>query len=93
MPNKKNLHIANSYNVWNISEMKCNISMVAYRKYNVWFDDNSLPKLLLNRSWLSLYVEWWLHNIGFYLTRPLCKYPYFKALNNRFKDVDLEEWQ
>lgn len=46
---------------------------------------------ILNRSLPSLYIEWWLHNLGYYLTKPLCAIPYFKALNKRFKDVDLEE--
>ena len=47
---------------------------------------------LLNRTMRSMYIEWWIHNIGYYLTLPLCHIPYFKALNKRFKDVDLEEW-
>lgn len=46
---------------------------------------------VLNRSWKSLYIEWWLHNIGYYLTLPLVWISYFKKLNERFKHVDLEE--
>ena len=88
MPNKKNLHIVDSYKVWRPLKMWAKIQVTVwdvYRRYS--------PEKLLNRPWISLYVEWWAHNIGYYLTLPLCHIPYFKALNKRFKDIDLEEWQ
>jgi hypothetical protein len=49
-------------------------------------------KTTLNRSYRSLYIEWWLHNVGYYLTKPFCANKKILALNLRFKDVDLEEW-
>ena len=91
MPNKKNLHIENSYKVWLPKTMLFKIVLVAVEKYGNWYANKI--ELLLNRSIKSLYIEWWAHNIGYYLTLPLCKYPFFKALNKRFKDVDLEEWK
>ena len=36
-----------------------------------------------------LIIEWWLHNIGYYFTLPFVKNPKGKALNERFKHVDL----
>ena len=46
----------------------------------------------LNRSYLSMYIEWWLHNIGYYITKPLADISKIKELNERFKHVDLGEW-
>lgn len=69
--------------------MKIKITSTAYNAYGVIQEDEVVA--LLNRSMTSLIIEWWLHNIGYYLTKPLCAIPYFKALNKRFKDVDLEE--
>lgn len=34
----------------------------------------------------ALIIEWWLHNIGYYLTKP---FPIFKGINDRCRDVDL----
>jgi hypothetical protein len=88
MPNKKNLHIVDSYKVWSIKRMDYLIHLSATATYNI-FDVEEF----LNRTMRSMYIEWWLHNIGYYLTKPLCHIPFFKALNKRFKDVDLEEWK
>ena len=90
MPNKKNLHIVDSFQVWDKWKMSIEISDTALSKYGVWLAED--VEKLLNRTYKSMYIEWWLHNIGYYLTLPLCKYPFFAALNKRFKDVDLEEW-
>jgi hypothetical protein len=49
-------------------------------------------KKILNRSYYSLYIEWWLHNIAYYLTLPCCFINKIKAFNLRAKDVDLEEY-
>lgn len=46
---------------------------------------------VLNRSYRGMYVEWYLHNIAYYFTLPFIKKPFFKQLNNRAKDLDLEE--
>jgi hypothetical protein len=34
-------------------------------------------------------IEWWLHNIGYYLTKPFARIPVLKRINERCKDVDL----
>ena len=46
---------------------------------------------ILNRSYKGMYIEWYLHNIGYYITLPFVNNEYIKSLNNRFKDLDLEE--
>jgi hypothetical protein len=48
-------------------------------------------QVLLNRTYDSMYIEWWLHNLGYYLTLPFLKNESIKALNERFRHVDLEE--
>lgn len=74
-----NFRILNSYNIWLPSEMKSRL-LIAF--------DGRDPDFL-NRSWTSIYVEWWLHNFGYYLTLPFCKFPYIAALNERFKHLDV----
>ena len=69
-----NLHIPNSYRVWRISEM-----------------NDYLPKdveTILNRPLWTIYIEWWLHNIGYYLTKP---FSFLIVANERFKHVDLNK--
>lgn len=78
----KNIHIQDSYKVWSIAEMKVAI----YKAL-----DFEPPELALNRSVYSLYIEWWLHNIGYYLTKPFCRIEAIRLINLRCKDVDLEE--
>ena len=46
---------------------------------------------VLNRSYRSMYIEWYLHNIGYWLTLPFIKKDNIKVLNERFKHLDLEE--
>ena len=82
----KNLHIENSYTYWYPKQMKKKIVRMAYRTYKHVF-----PEELLNRSYSSMIVEWWLHNIGYYVTLPFCKFEFAKNINLRCKDVDLEE--
>lgn len=74
----KNIHINNSYNIWSILKMR-----------QVILQYHNHPTSYLNRSWLSLYIEWYLHNIGYYITLPLCFIPYIKKQNTRCQDVDL----
>lgn len=81
------IHIDESYDTWKASSMKVLIILEAKHTYGT--DDY---ESLLNRGFVSLYIEWVLHNIGYYLTKPFCKIPYVKFLNSRFRDVDLEEW-
>jgi hypothetical protein len=84
----KNIHIDNSYNVWLPDEMDKIIISRCMEKYNIgnaWY--------ILNRSYLSMHIEWWLHNIGYYITKKFCHIEFFKNINLRCKDVDLEEWK
>lgn len=82
----KNIHIENSYNVWNTRKMKKILILESYRQHKNCYAEN-----VLNRTYKSLYVEWWLHNIGYYLTLPFIKNEKINNLNQRFKHVDLEE--
>lgn len=40
-------------------------------------------------SGAALVIEWWIHNVGYYLTKPFVFIPAIRALNVRFRDVDL----
>ena len=81
----RNIHISDSYNIWDIDMMKTLIlSSLEY------FVD---PEVYLNRSYSSMYIEWILHNIGYYVTLPFIKINFLKIINNRCKDIDLEEWK
>lgn len=81
----KNIHINNSYKTWKPRQMWFELE-------NFCIDYDIIdPGYYLNRSYLSIYIEWWLHNILYYLTKPLCRWETFKSINLRCKDVDLEE--
>ena len=80
-----NLHIENSYNKWLPSTMRSSMTAAAMEKYQT----NDYVTLL-NRSERSLIIEWWIHNIGYYLTLPFCNNEKVAAINLRFKHVDLE---
>ena len=77
-----NLHISDSYKVWRISEMN---ELMTPR--NCCLKD---VETILNRPLWTIYIEWWLHNIGYYLTKPIAK---LQHINLRCKNVDLNEWQ
>lgn len=85
MPNKKSIQIKDSYAIWRPTRMKFCINLVCKCKYRSWCANE-----VLNRSYVSMYIEWWLHNIGYYLTRNIA---IFDVVNLRCKDVDLEEWK
>lgn len=86
MPNtKKSIQIKDSYKIWRPSTMKRLIHIKCYLRYG-----NEYATEVLHRSYLSMYIEWWLHNIGYYLTRNIAL---FEIVNLRCRDVDLEEWQ
>ncbi len=56
--------------------------------YNTW-----KPKEMeeqMHSSSLLLKIEWWLHNIVYWLTKPFTKNNTVKKINDRSKDVDLE---
>lgn len=82
----KNIRIENSYNIWDPRIMHVEITNGCRAAY-----DTGLADVLLNRSYRGMYIEWWIHNIGYYITLPFLKYEYVKRLNERFKHVDLEE--
>ena len=83
----KNIQIKNSYNIWKLSQMRSMIEKECWERY-----DSIAPCFLLNRLYTDMYIEWWLHNIGYYVTKPFCKIEFFKKINLRCKDVDLNEW-
>ena len=85
----KNLHIENSYKIWTPRQMKKKIRQHSLRNYGLLDAEG-----LLNRDFLSMYVEWWLHNIGYYLTLPLLRFgiEWIRDVHRRCRDVDLEEW-
>lgn len=93
-PKVKNLHIKNSYKTWSAAAMETIIWQEWYnRTYNGDPAFCGSPSMWLNRSMRSMYIEWWLHNIGYYLTLPFCEYDFIRRLNLRFRDVDLNEWK
>ena len=81
------IHIENSYNTWRRLSMKVQIDSESVYTYDIREAD-----VLLNRSYESMYLEWWLHNIGYWLTLPFVKNEKIKKINERFKHVDLERW-
>lgn len=82
----KNLHIEDSYKIWSTDNMSVFIMDECKEKYG-----SPLAEKVLNRTYRGMYIEWYLHNIGYFLTLPFIKIPKIKSLNDRFKDVDLEE--
>lgn len=86
MPNTretKSIQIKNSYRIWKPTTMKLCIQVECCNKYGSPFADD-----VLHRSYVDMYVEWWLHSIGYYLTRNIAL---FEIINLRCKDVDLGE--
>ncbi len=83
----KSLHVDNSYNIWKMSDMRYIIESKCWNDY-----DSCNPKMTLNRTYRSMYIEWWLHNIGYYITKPFCFIDRIHEINLRCRDVDLEEW-
>lgn len=79
----KSIQIKDSYKIWRPFVMRQLIQDACYVKYDSIFAGD-----VLNRSYADMYIEWWLHNIGYYLTRNIAC---LKAINLRCKDVDLEE--
>ena len=82
----KNIHINNSYKIWKLSDMRSILHKECLNQLGSYY-----PELALNRSTTTMYVEWWLHNIGYYVTKPFCFLKDIKKINLRCKDVDLEK--
>lgn len=80
-----NIHIVDSYKIWNVKEMRKQIDLHIPNK-------NINAKKELNRTYISMYIEWWLHNIGYYISKIFIEYDFWKNINDRCKDVDLDKW-
>lgn len=74
---KKHIQIKFSYSVWKPSRMK---RLIHYKAYLAGIEVKNYKPYI---------VEWWLHNIGYYLTKPLVSIPAIKKINLRCRDVDL----
>ena len=85
-PDIYSIKIKDGYKIWSTEEMKKINQEKTFERYNSL---NSAS--LLNREYSSMYIEWWLHNIGYYITKPLCFIEKIEKINLRFKDVDLEQ--
>ena len=79
---KRHIQIKESYNVWQPKVIKCLIDGKYSRKYGDY-----APNRIKNYK--SLVIEWWLHNIGYWLTKPFTFIPALKKINIRCKDIDL----
>lgn len=79
---KKHIQIKDGYRAWLPRKMKESIN----RKYALQYVDFSLFKI---KNINALVIEWLLHNIGYWLTRPFLFVPFLKKINLRCKDVDL----
>lgn len=90
----KSIQIEKGYNTWRPKKMINRIIKECHNKYGSDVHNlhsvNSADKLL-NRTYLSMIVEWYLHNIAYYLTKPLCFIPVCCVWNRRAKDVGIEE--
>lgn len=73
------IHVDNSYCIWSISKMR---QIINNHTIN--------PKEDIGRTYPGMYVEWYLHNIGYYVTLPFISNPKVAAINTRLKHVDLE---
>ncbi len=71
--------IYDSYKIWSYSKMKHIL-----KSYTID------PKNELNRTYVGMIVEWYIHNIGYYLTLPFCASKSIAKLNERFKHTNLE---
>lgn len=82
---KNNIHIPDSFSTWKPSEMREATEMYTSSRYL------PEPPVYLNRSYLSMYIEWWLHNIGYYISKPFTYRERIRIFNIRCRDVDLDE--
>ena len=73
------IYIENGYKIWSYSTMKQIMSQYT-----------SNPKLDFNRTYIGMGIEWYIHNIGYYLTLPFIFIPCISKLNIRFKHINLE---
>lgn len=72
---QKHVQIKNSYNVWSPKRM---VSII-----------RDTAGFMPGGHKLPLIIEWWLHNICYWLTIAFIFIPAIKKINLRAKDVDL----
>lgn len=82
----KNIHIENSYKIWNKKVMHEIIFSKCSKKYN-----EIDVQFCMKRTYISMFIEWYLHNIAYWITLPFIKNEKIRSYNERFKHVDLEE--
>ena len=83
--NDYGIAIEDSYNIWSPKRMKMLINAELVNKYGTLDAFDLSP-----RDYHSMYLEWWLHNIGYHVTKPFCFINKIYEINFRCKDVNLE---
>lgn len=73
---KKHIQIKDSYNIWKPSAM---VKAIA----------DMVPNCTKSPKAAFLIVEWWLHNIGYWVTLPFVSLAKIRSINVRCKHVDL----
>ena len=84
-PQEEGIQIEDSYQIWSTKQINSLVQQKTLNKYGI---ENA--ETALNRSYLSIYIEWWYHNIGYYITKPFCFIESINKTNLRCKDVNLE---
>lgn len=82
----KSIRLEDSYTVWSKLVMTSWIMEETTDKYNCPFSSD-----VLRRSWRSMYKEWYLHNIGYWITLPFTKIGLFEDTNEKCKNLVLKE--
>ena len=82
----RSIQIKDSYKIWSAATMVDMIQDACFDKY----EDNA-ANYVLNRSYRGMIIEWYLHNIGYYITYFFTEYNCIAKINKRLRDVDLEE--
>lgn len=80
---KKHIQIKDSYNIWKPSKMR-ELVIADYRD-QYWDFEHDLS--IVNDK--ALIVEWWLHNIGYWVTLPFISVAKIRSINVRCQHVDL----
>ena len=84
-PQEEGIQIENSYQSWSTKQINSLVQNHTLIKYGTKDAETAL-----NRSYLSIYIEWWYHNIGYHITKPFCFIETINKINLRCKDVNLE---
>ena len=61
--------------------------------YKIWDPstmEHIIDKAVPTKNHFLLVIEWWIHNIIYWLTKPFTKNTTIKSVNDRCKDVDLD---